>query len=249
MNLGFALVTIVSALVVLTVANRYQLWRFPKPNSWPRLLMYHSIANDTPTGMNTPPTKFETQLAWLKKQGYVFCTVSELLTTTQPKAIAITFDDGFANNYLNAFPLLKKYQAKATIYLAPEIATIDKLTTAQITEMQDSGLIEFGAHSVTHINLLQTATDPAREEIVGSKQQVEALTGVKCRSFAYPFGRFSDETVELVKAAGFVSAVTTKKKIIANLKTQAFTIPRISTHGAMDGLQFYVAVSRGRYKF
>ncbi len=249
MSLGVILGYIAGVIVALVAANRYQLWRLPKPASWPRLLMYHSIADEAPTGMNTPPEKFDAQLAWLKKQGYDFCTVSELLTTSKSKAIAITFDDGFANNYHNAFPLLKKYQAKATIYLAPEIATIDKLSTAQITEMQDSGLIEFGAHSMTHINLLQTATDPARQEIIGSKQQVEALTGHACLSFAYPFGRFSDETVELVKAAGFVSAVTTKKKIIANLMAQAFTIPRISTHGAMDGLQFYVAVSRGRYKF
>jgi peptidoglycan/xylan/chitin deacetylase (PgdA/CDA1 family) len=237
------------ALAMLWLANRYQLWRLAKPRHWPRLLMYHSIQNDAPTGMNTPPIIFEWQLAWLKKKGYVFCTVSELLTTSKPKAIAITFDDGFANNYHQAFPLLKKYQAKATIYLAPEIAAIDKLTTAQISEMQASGLIEFGAHSMTHLNLLQAPTDIARVEIVSSKQRVEVLTGVACRSFAYPFGRFSDETVELVKAAGFVSAVTTKKKIIANVKTQAFTIPRISTHGAMDNLQFYVAVTRGRYKF
>lgn len=249
MSLGVILGYIASVILGLTLANRYQLWRWPKPAAWPRLLMYHSIANEAPTGMNTPPAKFEAQVAWLKKQGYTFCTVSELLTTTTPKAIAITFDDGFANNYQHAFPILQKYQAKATVYLAPEIANIDKLTPAQITAMQASGLIEFGAHSMTHINLLQTATDPARQEIIASKQQVEALTGAACVSFAYPFGRFSAETVELVKAAGFVSAVTTKKKIIANFKTQAFTIPRISTHGAMDGLQFYVAVSRGRYKF
>ena len=249
MSLGVILGYIASVVAGLVLANRYQLWRLAKPATWPRLLMYHSIANEAPTGMNTTPAKFDAQLAWLKQQGYIFCTVSELLTTSQPKAIAITFDDGFANNYHNAFPILKKYQAKATIYLAPEIATIDKLTTAQITEMQDSGLIEFGAHSITHINLLQTAAEPARQEIIGSKQQVEALTGAACRSFAYPFGRFSDETVELVKAAGFSSAVTTKKKIIANLMAQAFTIPRISTHGAMDSMQFYVAVSRGRYKF
>ena len=249
MSLGVILGYITIVVTGLILANRYQLWRLPKPASWPRLLMYHSIAHEAPTGMNTPPEKFDAQLAWLKKHGYFFCTVSELLTTTQTKAIAITFDDGFANNYLNAFPILKKYQAKATIYLAPEIANIDKLTTAQIKAMQDSGLIEFGAHSVTHINLLQTAAEPARQEIIGSKQQVEALTGAACRSFAYPFGRFSAETVELVKAAGFSCAVTTKKKIIANLMAQAFTIPRISTHGAMDMMQFYVAVSRGRYKF
>jgi peptidoglycan/xylan/chitin deacetylase (PgdA/CDA1 family) len=237
------------ALAMLWLANRYQLWRIPKPTSWPRLLMYHSISNEPPTGMNTPPANFEAQLALLKRQGYVFCTVSELLATSQKKAIAITFDDGFANNYDDAFPVLQKYHAKATIYLAPDIADIKKLSREQIVTMQASGLVEFGAHSLHHINLSQADAAQAQAEIMGSKERVEQLTGQPCVSFAYPFGRFSDETVELVKAAGFSSAVTTKKNIIANLSKQPWTIPRISTHGAMTKRQFYIAVTRGRYKF
>lgn len=244
-----AMIYLLLAIAVLVAANRYQLWRIPKPSHWPRLLMYHSIENDEPTGMNTPPAVFEWQVAWLKKQGYYFCTVSELLTTSQSKAIAITFDDGFANNYHQAFAVLQKYQAKATIYLAPDIADIDKLTPAQISEMQASGLIEFGAHSLHHVNLSQCNDVQAQTEITGSKQRVEQLTGQPCMSFAYPFGRFNEQTIALVQAAGFATAVTTKKKIIANLSRQVLTIPRISTHGAMSKLQFYVAVSRGRYKF
>jgi peptidoglycan/xylan/chitin deacetylase (PgdA/CDA1 family) len=241
---------VVLAIVVLVVANRYQLWRIPKPSYWPRLLMYHSIAPDAPTGMNTPPAIFEWQVAWLKKQGYCFCTLSELLANTaKTKKIAITFDDGFANNYHHAFAILQKYQAKATIYLAPDIAEIDKLTPAQITEMQASGLIEFGAHSLHHVNLSQSDAAQAQAEITGSKQRVEQLTGQPCMSFAYPFGRFNQQVVEWVKQAGFSSAVTTQKKIIANPQQSAFIIPRISTHGAMSKFQFYVAVSRGRYKF
>lgn len=237
-------------IVLLALANRYQLWRIPKPSAWPRLLMYHSIAHQTATGMNTPPNVFEWQIAWLARQGYRFCTVSELFAdNTTDKKIAITFDDGFANNYHQAFPILKKYQAKATIYLAPEIAEIDKLSPEQIAEMQESGLIEFGAHSLHHVNLSQLDDSQAQAEIAGSKQQVQQLTAQPCTSFAYPFGRFNQQTVALVQAAGFVSAVTTKKKIIAHLAAQALTIPRISTHGAMDKLQFYIAVSRGRYKF
>lgn len=243
------IVWLIAIILILAVANRYQLWRIAKPTSWPRLLMYHSIAPEAPTGMNTHPEVFETQIAWLKKQGYDFCTVTELLANPANKKVAITFDDGFANNYHYAFPILQKYQAKATIYLAPQIADIDKLTHQQIQTMQASGLIEFGAHSVSHINLAQTPADQAQQEIQQSKQQVEQITGQPCHSFAYPFGRFNEQVVAWVKQAGFSSAVTTQKKIIANPQQQPLTIPRISTHGAMDKGQFYVAFSRGRYKF
>jgi peptidoglycan/xylan/chitin deacetylase (PgdA/CDA1 family) len=246
MNVVIWLIAIVLTLVV---ANRYQLWRIPKPKAWPRLLMYHSIAPKAPTGMNTPPEVFEAQIVWLKQQGYCFCTVTELLAAPTPKKVAITFDDGFANNYHYAFSILQKYQAKATIYLAPHIADIDKLTPEQIKIMQASGLIEFGAHSMNHVNLTQVSEAQAQQEILQSKQQVEQLTDQPCESFAYPFGRFNAQVVQWVKQAGFSSAVTTKKKIIANPQQQPLTIPRISTHGAMDKGQFYVAFSRGRYKF
>lgn len=252
MNVNEIVVTVVMIILALVFFNRYQFWRIPKPANWPRLLMYHSISAETATGMNTPPEKFEAQVAWLKQQGYRFCTVSELLVsqkTPTTKAIAITFDDGFANNYHQAFPILQKYQVKSTIYLAPDIADIDKLTPTQIAEMQLSGLIEFGAHSLSHVNLSQVSEVQARAEIIGSKARVEALTGQPCVSFAYPFGRYNEQAIAFVKEAGFTSAVTTKKKIIASMTQSALTIPRISTHGAMDKMQFYVAVTRGRYKF
>lgn len=233
----------------LALANRWQWWRVPKPAAWPRLLMYHSIAPEAPTGMNTPPEVFAAQIAWLQAQGYRFCTVSELLRDPGPKAVALTFDDGFANNYEQAFPILREHGAKATIYLAPEIPEIERLTPAQIAEMQASGLIEFGAHSIHHVNLSTLDRAAALAEIAGSKAAVEALTGLPCTAFAYPFGRFSEETAALVREAGFSSAVTTKKNIIPQPSAQPYTIPRISTHGEMDMAQFRVAFSRGRYRF
>jgi peptidoglycan/xylan/chitin deacetylase (PgdA/CDA1 family) len=233
----------------LALADRWQWWRLPKPEAWPRLLMYHSIAPGEPTGMNMPPEVFEAQVAWLSEQGFRLRTVSELLAHPEPRQVAITFDDGFANNYEHAFPVLQKYHAKATIYLAPQIEGIDSLSPAQIAEMQASGLIEFGAHSLTHVNLANLDRHAADEEIRGSKAAVEALTGRPCTAFAYPFGRFSEETAALVREAGFHSAVTTKKRIVGHPAASAFTIPRISTHGAMTPAQFRIAFTRGRYKF
>jgi hypothetical protein len=113
-----ALLYVLGSIVLLALANRYQFWRIPKPRHWPRLLMYHSIANDTPTGMNTPPSVFEWQIAWLSKQGYRFCTVSELLAnTSKEKKIAITFDDGFAIIIIKPFRFSKNIKLKPRFIL------------------------------------------------------------------------------------------------------------------------------------
>ena len=146
-----------------------------------------------------------------------------------------------------AFPLLKKYNAKATIYLATQIEGIEKLNTAQIQEMSASGLIEFGAHTQHHVNLLKLSDEEAFAEMQASKKDVEVLVG-KCPSFAYPFGRFNDKHQQMAKKIGFKNAVSTRKKVEAYTETNQFNIPRVSTHGAMNALQMRIALAKGRYK-
>lgn len=228
---------------------RYHFWRPIQPLDRPRILMYHSVEPGPGTGMNVPPAKFEQQLVFLKQRGYQTCTISELIDNPGPcerPTVALTFDDGFANNYEQVFPLLQKYQSKATIYLAPEIAGIHKLTPAQIREMADSGLVEFGAHTMTHLALLSADIDLAQTEILQSKAAVEQLAGLPCQSFSYPYGRYTPDHVAIVKAAGFTSAVSVRKAIepLGNL----YEIPRIGIHGRADLLQFHIALTRGRYR-
>lgn len=233
----------------VALANRWQLWRMPRPASWPRLLMYHSIAPETPTGMNTAPETFIEQVRWLQRRGCHFCTVSELLESPPPGSVVLTFDDGFANNYFHLFPLLEELQVKATIYLAPNIDGIERLSEAQIREMQASGRVEFGAHSMGHVNLTTLEAKSALWELTESRRVVANLTGAPCTSFAYPFGRFSEQTVQLARQAGFTTAVTTRKRVVEDPTLRPLEIPRISTHGAMDRMQFRVAFTRGRYRF
>lgn len=237
-------------LIALMVGlARYHFWRPVKPRDRPRVLMYHSVGDGPATGMNVPPVTFARQLALLQRRGYHTCTMSELVARTGPcerPTVALTFDDGFANNYDEVFPLLQKYQSKATIYIAPHIEGIPQLTPAQIAEMAASGVIEFGAHTLTHIGLLRTSDDIAEAEIVGSKRAVEQLTGQPCLSFSYPYGRYSPTHVSMVQAAGFTSAVSVRKAIepLDNL----FEIPRIGIHGRADLLQFHIALTRGKYR-
>jgi len=245
--LTFFIVVILGCL--LFFLGRHTFWLPVRDRKIPRLVMLHQVTpHELPSGMNMPPARFELLLQILQRQGRQFVTVSELVEHPQtPHQVALTFDDGFADNYEYAFPILKKYHAKATIYLATEIEGIQKLNPEQITEMSESGLIEFGAHSVHHVNLSQLDDAQALQEIQQSRDVVQSLVG-SCRSFAYPYGRFDTRHELMVEKLGLSSAVSTRKKIEAITQSNVFRLPRVSTHGKMSGLQMKIALARGRYR-
>lgn len=245
----YVLLAILLFALLLWIMGNYTFWLPYRSKKLPRVIMFHQVNPNVPaSGMNTPPEKFEQFLQLLVKQNSQFKFVSELdMNNHQPNQVAISFDDGFLDNYQYAFPLLKKYNAKATIYLATHIEGIEKLQPEHIQEMQNSGLIEFGAHTQHHINLLKADDETAYQEILKSKQDVEQLTG-QCLSFAYPFGRFNEKHQQMVKEMGFKNAVSTRKKIEPYSQQNQFNIPRISTHGAMNTLQMRIALAKGRYK-
>lgn len=234
---------------ILYLLGNYTFWLPLRSAKLPRIVMLHQVTpHAEASGMNMPPAKFEQLLQYLVKKRAIFCFVSELdQYEGQSNVFALSFDDGFQDNYQYAFPLLKKYNAKATIYLATQIEGIEKLNTAQIQEMSASGLIEFGAHTQHHVNLLKLSDEEAFAEMQASKKDVEVLVG-KCLSFAYPFGRFNDKHQQMAKKIGFKNAVSTRKKVEAYTETNQFNIPRVSTHGAMNALQMRIALAKGRYK-
>lgn len=247
MSVWWLLLIVVPAL--LFMLGRYAIWLPSRNQEWPRLMMLHRVTPDAvASGMNMPPERFERLLQLLCKRNYKFVTVSELMDASDRRQhMALTFDDGFADNYHYAFPLLKKHGVKATIYLAPDIPGIDRLSSAQIAEMAASGLIEFGAHTLHHVNLTRLGNTEAEREIRDSKTKVTELAG-SCRSFAYPFGRFNVEHEKMVAAAGYDSAVSTRKAIEVIDAGNQFRLPRISTNGVMDGLQMRIALAKGRYR-
>lgn len=235
--------------VVLLFMGRYTFWLPYRGATLPRVVMLHQVTPQAEaSGMNMPPQKFEQLLQYLVNKNSIFCFVSELEQYQgQKNVVALSFDDGFLDNYQYAYPLLKKYQVKATIYLATQIEGIEKLNVAQIQEMADSGWIEFGAHTQHHVNLLKLSDAEAYAEMQASKQDVEAIVG-HCPSFAYPFGRFNAKHQQMAKELGFVNAVSTRKKVEAYTESNQYNLPRVSTHGAMDALQMRIALAKGRYK-
>jgi len=246
---------------------RYVWWKRPIGYQYPRILMYHMISKGQPNhqykGLHVAPIMFERQLKLLRETGWEFVTMSQLAERNWRgnKLVALTFDDGFADNYHHALPVMKKYQACGTLYLVTdrhnrdwsvskkahhdsgELASEDKLTDAQVREMIHSGLFEIGGHTVTHCNLANTGLMAKQQEIVGCKEQLENDFSIQVSSFAYPFGIYGVEDTNVVKEAGYISATTTDEGI--DITPDPWRLKRIKISGKDNFLAFKVRIKTG----
>lgn len=195
------------------------------------VLAYHKI--DLPTadvkirGAYTAPARFDKQISYLRRHGYHFYTAAEIVShyiengRCPEKAICLTFDDGWKDNYINAFPILKKHGVKATIFLVPSCIgrTTDQVTAegegerehlsaADIRDMSEYG-IEFGSHSMNHQLFDRITPDEIDNEVFESKAYIENLTQRECRTFAYPAGFFNDHAKATIRDAGYIAAFST----------------------------------------
>ena len=182
------------------------------------ILLYHKT-----------PGNFAAQLDALAAKGYTTISMAQLenyfdgLGQLPAKPVVITFDDGFSDQSA-AFSLLLQKNMKATFYIVvggeksgwcigamrrPQNCGDSYLDWAQIREMTKSGLIEIGAHTINHANLASLSPADQTKEILDSKTIIENELGVKITTFAYPYGRYSQATIDIALKAGFKSAVTT----------------------------------------
>lgn len=162
------------------------------------------------------PRLFEQQVKSLHDAGVQTYFVKEVPALVRgdlqlaSKSAVLTFDDGYRDFYTDAFPILKKYQIKSTIFLISSfLGRSDFLTLDQVTEMLGSGLIEVGSHTLHHVNLKKANLNTATVEIAQSKTNLEKLFGISVESFAYPYGAYDDQAVRLVKEASYSAAVST----------------------------------------
>lgn len=199
------------------------------------ILMYHYVeyvqdAKDTiRQSLDTIPATFEEQLQTLITAGYTFMTARELgnvLDGSQKlpsKPILLTFDDGYRDFYTDAYPLLKKYHVKATAYIVPGF--LDKpnyMFSYQVSDLVNDGLVEIGAHTIHHVWLKDMPKAQAEIEIAQSKKMLEDTFNIRVVSFAYPYGAFDKQALDLTKQAGFWTAVSTIPGIDANQNDQFF---------------------------
>lgn len=263
---------LVAVAAVVAFSWRYAWWRPVVDSRRPRILMYHMVSNFVPgarfNGLRVRPDRFEAQLAWMKARGYTFYTVSRLWdewNDLPDKAVAITFDDGYADNLVHALPLLEKYDACATLYLvvdrherdwstakkahhdSGELARERKLSDEEVRIMLASGRFELASHTLTHINMPATPIENKRHELMESKRLLEEAFSVPIRSFAYPFGLWGEGDAVLVRESGYDTAVTTVDGIDTHdPRPDPMRLQRIKVSGKDNLLAFSLRLRSGR---
>jgi peptidoglycan/xylan/chitin deacetylase (PgdA/CDA1 family) len=283
------------------------------------ILMYHRVIHDesreaiaVEPGMYVSVETFRVQTAFLAERFNVLPLAELVARIRSGRSVggccALTFDDGWRDNYTGAFPVLQEYQLPATVFLASGFVGTNRLfwpeelafylrepglaasvrqsrllerffgevaraggggeilekavrvlktwmppertqvlehlravcpaapvsprllmNWREAAEMQASGLISFGAHTVNHVILDQVELRHAEEEIIRSSQELEIRLGTRPEFFAYPNGNFNLELQAIVKRHGFAGALTTRRGWLEE-GAPLFDIPRIGMH-------------------
>lgn len=184
------------------------------------VLLYHNFVTTVPEEdpdnfnyINTPES-FEENIKVLLENGYTIISMQELndaynLKTELPsKPIVITFDDGYYSNYEYIYPILKKYNVKASIFVVTdkvgkEIDGIKYLGWDECLEMQKSGLVEIFSHSKRHVFYDKLPVTEIRNDVIESYKVIEEYLGNKSSQvFAYPYGAYTNKTVWILKLSG-----------------------------------------------
>ncbi len=187
------------------------------------ILMYHYIsippedADKYRIDLSVAPEDFRQQMAYLAQNGYNTITFEDLSRAIADKQdlpekpVIITIDDGYRDNYENAFPILQEFGLTATIFLVTD--PIDQgnpayMNWGMVEEMAAAG-IQFGPHTKTHPDLRGLSREKLIWQILGSQETVAAHVGYTPLYFAYPSGRYDEDTIAILKDLNFWGAVTT----------------------------------------
>ena len=181
------------------------------------ILMYHSISDigGVYSELCVSPSSFSKQMDYLLDSGYSTITFHGLLDYIEgnkplpEKPIILTFDDGYLDNYKNAFMAMRERAMVGVVYpYINKIGTENGLSKDQLLKMQEQGW-EIGSHTITHLDLTSLTDRQLKNEVYESKVKLKEMFDSDVVSVCYPAGRYNDKVVEFSKSAGYLFGVTT----------------------------------------
>jgi len=223
----------------------------------PPILMYHRIDTDRPPDfvgreLTVSPMQFAEQLAYLKANGITGISMEQLRQRLESGAtldhtVVLTFDDGYADQYDNAVPILHEYGDQGTFYVVTGLLDTPRhLSWAQLTVMQALG-DDIAAHGVEHHDLSAMSPSQQAYQIDDSITMLRRRLHAAVGSYCYPSGRFNRTTLSLVQNAGIDLAVTTDRSYVIAPETR-FELPRIRVRGDWSIRAFAAALQSGLEK-
>ncbi len=189
------------------------------------ILYYHQVAAGIPSKQRVSPEVFKAQIDYLRSKRYRTIGFEDLANRLQtgqplpPRPIIISFDDGYLNTFTCAYPILKEAGFMATTFVVSGFIggescwegtkeqVVPLMTRENILTMSADGF-QFGGHTRTHKNLTALSPGEAENEVALGKKDLEELLQQPVYSFAYPYGDFNDQVIDLVKKCGFKAART-----------------------------------------
>lgn len=187
------------------------------------ILCYHNFNPTRPGSMNLTPDRLESQIKWLKDNGFTIIPLKEAVEYLQgkraslpPKSVVITADDGWQSDYTYLYPIAKKYNIPVTLFIYPQTISQGKhaLTWNELKELQKTGLFDIQGHTYWHPNFKQEKKKmtPAEYEkfvkaqLGDSKKILEEKLGTPITFLAWPFGIYDDYLEQAAANAGYEMA-------------------------------------------
>lgn len=215
------------------------------------ILMYHRVAAPVePKGLYVSPETFQRQMEFLKAHNYKVVPLAEIVDALNagrfipPNTVAITFDDGYLDNFENAFPVLRKLGFPATIFMITENIGRSGWLGEEDLRILDDSEITIGSHTVSHAFLPKLSEGEIQAELIDSKIRLEEILGHPVRFFSYPAGGSSPEISSWVREAGYEGAVTTN---YGKKRHDAFRLHRIKASESHGNLFNFWAKVSGLY--
>ena len=211
------------------------------------ILAYHCVGYEKNNRLIVPPLQFKQQMKYIKDNGYSTITLDQLykfIMENKPlpqKSVVITFDDGYVDNYQCAYPILKEFNHKATVFVIPK--TIDKnknyMTSNQLKELQSNG-IDIESHTLDHEKLTTLSYEKQLNTLKESKTTLENILGKKVNYIAYPYAKYNTDTIKAAMNAGYSMGFILGSKV-ARKNDGIYTLHRISVD-PNDSIDIFISI-------
>ena len=211
------------------------------------ILMYHLVAEPPPgagfPGLYVSEPDFQAQMDWLNQNGYKAVTLQrayDLWTRGTPlpkQPVVVSFDDGYRSVHANAAPVLRRFKWPGVLNL--ELKVLGQQDQGGMSRRQVGDLLKAGweldSHTISHPDLTTLPPDRLREELVESRARIKLLFGRPANFFCYPAGRYNQEVIAAVKAAGYLGATTTNPGNAGPDQLYAMNRVRVDRADGLDG--------------